>query len=67
MATVLECKLDAIILTVGLVFSKMLVNWIRKRVEKIAKVLLYSGEDELRALAQGALRVIKGEEPAKEY
>jgi len=67
MATVLECKLDTIVLTGGLVFSKMLVNWIRKRVEKIARVLLYPGEDELRALAQGALRVLKGEEEAKEY
>ncbi len=33
----------------------------------IAPVVRFPGEDELLALAQGGLRVLKGEEEAKEY
>jgi butyrate kinase len=33
----------------------------------IAPVHIYAGEDELRALAEGALRVMRGEEPALEF
>jgi butyrate kinase len=33
----------------------------------IAPVLVYPGEDEMLAMAQGALRVLRGEEIAKEY
>ncbi|MEN3037990.1 MAG: butyrate kinase [Candidatus Kryptonium sp.] len=67
MATVLKGKIDAIVLTGGLANSKMLVNWITERVSFIAPVLIFPGEDEMRALALGALRVLRGEEEAKEY
>ncbi len=67
MATVLQCNVDAIVLTGGLANSKMLVNWIVERVEGIAKVIIHAGEDELQALAAGALRVLCGEEDAKGY
>ena len=40
---------------------------ISDRVSFIAPVKLYPGEDELLALAQGALRVMNGEEEAKAY
>jgi butyrate kinase len=33
----------------------------------IAPITVYPGEDELLALAQGALRVLNGEEKAQEY
>ena len=33
----------------------------------IAPITVYPGEDELLALAQGALRVLNGEEPARVY
>ena len=33
----------------------------------IAPITVYPGEDELLALCQGALRVVTGEEQAKEY
>ncbi len=66
-ATVLEGQVDAICLTGGLAFSEMMVEWIRKRVEWIAPVLLFPGEEEMKALALGALRVLRGEEEAKEY
>ncbi len=66
-ATVLEGQVDAICLTGGLAFSEMMVEWIRKRVEWIAPVMLFPGEEEMKALALGALRVLRGEEEAKEY
>jgi butyrate kinase len=67
MATVLKGRVDAIVLTGGLAHSSMLVGWIRERVEWIAPLLVYPGQDEMLAMAQGALRVLRGEEQAKEY
>jgi butyrate kinase len=67
MATVLKGDVDAIILTGGLAHSEMLVNWIVERVEWIAPVMIYPGEDEMLAMAQGALRVLRGEEEARDY
>lgn len=67
MATVLEGRLHGIVLAGGLAASAMLVEWIRRRVEFLAPVLVYAGEDEMGALAAGALRVIRGEEAALEY
>jgi butyrate kinase len=66
-AAVLCGKVDAIILTGGIAYSKEIVELIKERVEFIAPVVVYPGEDELLALAQGGLRVLKGEEKAKEY
>jgi butyrate kinase len=67
MATVLKGNVDAIVLTGGLANSKMLVNWISERVSFIAPIIVIPGEDEMRALALGVLRVLRGEEKAKEY
>ncbi len=67
MATVLKGEVDAIVLTGGLAHSEMLVGWIKERVEWIAPVMVYPGEDEMLAMAQGALRVLRGEEEPKEY
>ncbi len=67
MAAMLEGDVDAVVLTGGLAYSKPFVELITKRVKFIAPVKVYAGEDELRALAQGGLRVLRGEEQAKEY
>ena len=67
MAAVLKGKVDQIILTGGIAHGKEVTGFIRERVEFIAPVTVYPGEDELLALAQGALRVMNGEEQAKEY
>ncbi len=67
MATVLKGRVDAIVLTGGLARSDLLLKWIRERVEWIAPLFTYPGEDEMLALAQGALRVLRGDEEAKEY
>jgi butyrate kinase len=67
MATVLKGDVDAIVLTGGMARSDMLVDWIVERVEWIAPVMIYPGEDEMLAMAQGALRVLRGEEEARDY
>ena len=67
MATVLKGHLDAIVLTGGVAHSEILVSWIVDRVAWIAPVCVYPGEDEMLALAQGALRVLRGEEVARKY
>jgi butyrate kinase len=67
MAAVLEGKVDFIILTGGIAFSNMFTNWIAKRVKFIGPVEILPGENEMEALAFGILRVLRGEEQAKEY
>jgi len=67
MSTVLLGKVDAIVLTGGLANSKNLVNDISQHVEFIARVLVIPGEDEMLALAEGACRVLSGEELAQKY
>ena len=67
LATVLYGAVDAIVLTGGLAHSAYLTSLIGERVNWIAKILLYPGEDEMQSLTEGALRVLQGEEAAKEY
>ncbi|MBE2189122.1 MAG: butyrate kinase [Desulfobulbaceae bacterium] len=67
LATVLEGKIDAIILTGGVAYSELLTKWIRKRVAFLAPVFVYPGEDELQALAEGVYFAINGEIEIKEY
>jgi butyrate kinase len=67
MATVLSGRVQRIVLTGGLAGSAMLTGWIRQRVQSIAPVDVFPGEDEMPALVAGALRVLRGEEPALEY
>ncbi|MBI9014746.1 MAG: butyrate kinase [Clostridiales bacterium] len=66
-AAVLNGKVDGIILTGGLAYGKELVSWIKESVEFISKVYVYAGEDEMKALAEGGLRVLQGKEEAKRY
>lgn len=66
-ATVLKGDVDAISITGGLAQSKQFVDLIIERVKFIAPVHIFPGEQEMRALALGALRVLKGEEEAKIY
>lgn len=67
MATVLEGKVDQIIVTGGIAYDQAVVAGLKERCEWIAPFTVYPGEDELLALAQGGLRVINGEEEAKPY
>jgi len=67
LAAILEGKVDAIVLTGGLAYDKLFVEWVRKRVEFIAPLKIYAGENEMQSLVEGALRVLSGEEIAQEY
>lgn len=64
---VLKGRVKSIILTGGAARGTMLTDRIREYVEPLAPVILMPGEDELGALAQGGLRVLRGEEKAKDY
>ena len=66
-AAVLEGKVDQIILTGGIAYSKLVVAEFTRKVSWIAPLTVYPGEDELLALAQGGLRVLNGEEEAMKY
>lgn len=66
-ATVLEGRVDAILVTGGMAHASEVVDALAKRVGWIAPVRVYPGEDELQALAEGALRVLTGEEKPIEY
>lgn len=66
-ATVLKGQVDAIILTGGLAYSEVFTSKIKERVKWIAPIFVVPGENELQALVDGALRVIRGEEKAKKY
>lgn len=66
-ATVLGGKVDAILLTGGIAYSKKFTDLIAERVNFIADVKVYPGEDEMIALALGGLRVMRGEESAQNY
>lgn len=67
MATVLDGDIQAIVLTGGLAHSKLLCERIEKRVKFIAPFMIYPGEYEMQALAEGAFRVLSGKEIAKVY
>lgn len=67
LTTVVDGQVDAIIITGGIAYSKLLTSWIKKHVEFIAPVEIMPGENEMESLALGTFRVLKGEEEAKVY
>jgi len=67
MATVLSGQVDRIVLTGGIAYSGKLTGAVAERVGFIAPVVVSPGEEELEALVEGALRVLRGEEAAKVY
>ena len=67
LSTLENGKIDGILLTGGIAYNSHIVAEITKRVGFISNVFAYPGEDELSALAKGALRALKGEEEAKIY
>lgn len=67
MATVLEGKVDNILLTGGIAHNAYLVDYISRMVSFIAPVVVYPGEDEMKALAMAGLRFLQGKATIKEY
>ena len=60
-------EIDQVIFTGGLVQNEVFVEYLLKYLPKFVSYTLYPGEDELEALAQGALRVLNGHESLKQY
>lgn len=58
-------KVDQIILTGGIAYSKYFTEKIASMVDWIAPVTVIPGENEMQALADGILRVLRGEETAR--
>lgn len=67
LAPVLHGQIDAIILTGGVAYSKMLTGMITDYISFLAPVVLMPGENELESLAAGTLRILRGEEDAIAY
>ena len=67
MAAVLKGWVDAVLITGGMAYSQELARQLREAVEWIAPMHVYPGEDELKALVEGVLRVLRQEEPALEF
>jgi butyrate kinase len=65
MAAVLHGRVNALLLTGGMAHSQRLIWAITGYVGWIAPICLYPGEDELRALVEGALRVLRNEEQSR--
>ncbi|MEN6462341.1 MAG: butyrate kinase [Syntrophomonas sp.] len=67
MSTVLQGGVDAVIIAGGMAYSEWLQTELSKRISFIAPVIIKPGEKEMEALAEGALRVLNGQEEAREY
>lgn len=67
MAAVLDGQVDNILITGGLAHNKTLMDYISKKTQFIAQVVIYPGEDEMRALAMNAYRVMMHEAKIIEY
>ena len=59
--------IDAIILTGGMAYSKLLTDMIIDHVRFMAPVVLMPGENEMEALAEGCVRILNGTEKAHHY
>lgn len=67
MLAVLGGRADAVILTGGIAHSKFTTNYISNMLQNMAKIVIYPGEDEMLALAQAGIRILKGEKPKLYY
>jgi len=67
MATVLGGELDAILITGGMAHNPDLTGEVKKRVGFIAPVLIFPGEDEMRALAHNGSLLLSGKISARQY
>ena len=64
---VLYGKVDAILLTGGMAKSDYIIDRLKRRIEYLAPVHVYPGQDEMLALTENALAVLRGERVAKDY
>ena len=67
MSTVLGGEVDAILITGGMAHNPDLTGEVKKRVGFIAPVLIFPGEDEMRALAHNGSLLLSGKISARQY
>jgi len=67
LSTVLKGKMDGIVITGGMAYSEKLINLIKERIDFLGDIIVMPGENEMKSLTLGALRVLRGEEKAKEF
>ena len=60
MYAVLDCDIDAVVLTGGLTYSDKFCAMLKKKISGMGRVIVYPGEDELLSMTQGTLRVLTG-------
>ena len=67
MVTVFEDQPDAILLSGDVFHSRRFGNYLFNKIQRFAPVSVYPNEDEIEALAENALRVLKGEAEILQY
>ena len=67
MATVVNGKLDAIVLTGGLTYCPYVVKWLKERCEFLAPIHIIKGQEEMSTMARNAFEVLSGQAQAKQY
>ena len=67
MLAVFSGKIDAIVLSGGIVYDKRITGWIKERITWAAPILELAGGDEMRALRNAAARVLSKEEDPQVY
>lgn len=67
LAPVCRGRVDAIVLTGGIAYSEYFTGMIVPMVDWIAPVTILPGENEMQSLADGVLRVLRGEETARQF
>ena len=63
----LKYEIDAIVLTGGMANSRWLCDTVRERMGKLCPIMVLAGENEMQSLAEGALRVLHGEQQSGVY
>lgn len=59
--------IDAVILTGGLAYSKMLTQNVAEHLQHLIKIVVMPGENEMESLAFGCLRILNGQETARKF
>jgi len=67
MATVLECKVDAILIMGSILNSKFFTSQLMRRIEKIAPISVYPIVNDLDSLAMNGMMILHGEADIIEY
>ena len=67
LAAALSGQVDGILITGGMAHNPLLTSAIKEKVEFVAPVFIYPGEDEMRALAHNGSLLLSGKVSAKQY